>query len=112
MMLAWGIMILPMLFTSPVAHLHYYCWSLPMVMALLALVPPRGWAVAAWLAFIAVFDAAHILVNIPQWGILRDLGLAMYAGLLLWGWGMSVLLRPAACGLAAQPEPQAVARAA
>jgi hypothetical protein len=102
MMLAWGIMILPMLFTSPVAHLHYYCWCVPMVMAMLALVPARGWALVGWLALTAMFHAVHILPHMPEWGItLRDLGLAMYGGLVCWVVGMVVLLRRnAACSLA------------
>jgi alpha-1,2-mannosyltransferase len=113
MMLAWGIMILPMLFASPVAHLHYYCWCVPMVMALLALVQPRGRVIAGWLVFVALFHTVHVLVHIPEWGMLRDLGLAMYGGLVLWVWGMAVLLRsPAACSLAPSAKPQAARQAA
>jgi hypothetical protein len=104
MTLAWGIMILPMLFTSPVAHLHYYSWCVPMMMALLVLAPPRGWAVAGWLTWVAIFHTFQVLPHIPGWGItLRDLGLAMYGGLLCWAVGMAVLLlrQPAVgCGLA------------
>jgi hypothetical protein len=106
MMLAWGIMILPMLFTSPVAHLHYYSWCVPMMMALLVLTPARGWGLARWLALVAVFHTVHVLPHIPGWGItLRDLGIAMYGGLLCWIVGMVALLRKppqAACGLAAR----------
>jgi alpha-1,2-mannosyltransferase len=103
MMLAWGIMILPMLFTSPVAHLHYYCWCVPMMMALLVLAPPRGWALAGWLIWVGVFYTVHVLPHIPGWGIIfRDLGVAMYGGLLCWVVAMVALLRrprPAASGL-------------
>jgi len=94
MMLAWGTMILPMLFASPVAHMHYYAWCLPMVMALLTLVPPRGPALAIWLVVAGAFQVVHILPHIPPWGMTyRDLGLAMYGGLMWWVFGETVLLR-------------------
>ena len=93
MMLAWGLMILPMLFTSPVAHLHYYSWCVPLMMALLTLAPPHGWNRVGWLVLVVVFQTVYILPNMPGWGMtLRDLGLAMYGGLVCWAVGLAVLL--------------------
>jgi hypothetical protein len=82
--IAWGALILVMLFTSPISHMHYHCLCLPLVMGLLVLYPAEGWRRWAWLALTAVFYAAHTLPHVPEWSELRDFGIPMYAGMLLW----------------------------
>jgi hypothetical protein len=82
--LAWGALILVMLFSSPVSHLHYHCLCLPVVMGLLALFPPEGWLRWGWWVFAGIFLAAQTLPHVPQLTPLRDFGLAMYSALLLW----------------------------
>jgi alpha-1,2-mannosyltransferase len=82
--LAWGALILVMLFSSPVSHLHYHCLCLPVVMGLLALFPPLGWLRWGWCGFAGVYLAAQTLPHVPQLTPLRDFGLAMYAALMLW----------------------------
>jgi alpha-1,2-mannosyltransferase len=82
--LAWGALILVMLFSSPVSHLHYHCLCLPVVMGLLALFPPQGWLRWGWWGFSCIFLTAQTLPHIPELTPCRDFGLAMYSALLLW----------------------------
>jgi alpha-1,2-mannosyltransferase len=82
--LAWGALILVMLFSSPVSHMHYQCLCVPLVMGLLVLYPPEGWKHWIWLAATSLFYAAHTLPHVPQISELRDFGLALYVGLLMW----------------------------
>jgi hypothetical protein len=95
LVLAWGVLLLPMLFLSPVSHLHYFCLCVPLVSAALALAPPRGWALAAWVPLVALFVTANVLPHVPDWWVLRDVGVAMYGGLLCWTAGVTLLLRRA-----------------
>ncbi len=81
---SWGALMLVMLFSSPISHMHYQTLCLPLVMGLLALYPPRGSLTRLWLALAGVFIAAHVLPHLPALTALRDFGLAMYAALLMW----------------------------
>ncbi|HYV35395.1 MAG TPA: glycosyltransferase family 87 protein, partial [Gemmataceae bacterium] len=88
--LAWGALILAMLFASPISHMHYQCLCLPLVMGLLVLHPPRGWKRLGWCGLAGLFIAAHILPHLPEITELRDFGLAMYAALLMWAVAVAV----------------------
>jgi hypothetical protein len=89
-----GLLVLDMLLFSPVCHLHYFCLSLPLVMGIISVRwdrtdEPR---LGKWLAALLHFQViANILPQLPGLLILRDLGLAMYAALLLWGVGCFLL---------------------
>jgi hypothetical protein len=82
--LAWGALIMAMLFASPISHMHYQCLCLPLVMGLMAARPPRGWLVLGWTALSGLFIAAHILPHLPDTTELRDFGMALYAAFLWW----------------------------
>jgi hypothetical protein len=99
-----GMLTLNMLFLSPVCHLHYFCLSLPLVMGLMA---------AAWhqrqvhqlskgmSGLLAIYLIANVAPLVPGLEVLRDAGLAMYAGLLLWIAGLFYLWkRPQVAALA------------
>jgi hypothetical protein len=91
--LAWGALIIVMLLTSPISHMHYHVLCLPLVMGLLAIYPPIDGMRWAWLALTGLFYAAHTLPHMSEPSQLRELGLAMYAGLLLWLLAILVLAR-------------------
>jgi hypothetical protein len=82
-----GGLVLVMLMVSPVCHLHYFCLSMLPVMALLAAAwegkdcPHLGNGFLAVGAFNVV---ANSLPHFPGLEPLRDGGLALSAGLLLW----------------------------
>ena len=85
--MAVGSLTLVMLLTSPVCHLHYFCLALPLVMGIVAAAWDRNGSmrlgVGPTLLF-AVFFIGSLLPSLPGLAVLRDLGLAGYAGLLLW----------------------------
>jgi hypothetical protein len=90
-----GGLVLNMLLLSPVCHLHYFCLALPLVMGLVAtrwdrVEDPR--LGLCWTLLMHVYLAANVLPNLPGLEVLRDLGLAMYAALLLWLVGCAMLL--------------------
>jgi hypothetical protein len=85
-------LIVLMLLVSPVCHLHYFSLSAPLVMALTA--ASRRWtrSLALW-GLLIVNVVANALPRWPGLEVLRDVGLAGYAGLLLWALGCVVLWR-------------------
>jgi uncharacterized membrane protein YjdF len=84
-----GLLVMLMMYTSPVCHLPYFAWLLPIVMVLLILrwENRRTLAVGAGLATLIVLHIAiHVLAhmaNYPLFAAFRDLGLATYVGLAL-----------------------------
>jgi hypothetical protein len=90
-MLAWGMLVLVMLFCSPMSHSHYYCWCLPLMMALLAQVPPRGRAWWAWVTLGPAFLVCLVVPHFPSLFFLREFGVVMYAGVALWFLAMAAL---------------------
>jgi hypothetical protein len=83
-----------MTLVSPVCHLHYFCFSLPLVMAIVAAVWERAgpaWLGPGWMLVLLAHLLAHTLPRLPGQDSLRDLGLAMYGTLLL-GLAAGVLL--------------------
>jgi hypothetical protein len=90
--LATLVLLMPLL--SPICHLHYFCLSLPLVMGILALRWDNQTTLrlpAVWWCLFAIHAIALALPHFQGLTILRDLGVAMYATLLLWLAG-SVLL--------------------
>lgn len=84
-----GLLVMVMMFTSPVCHLPYFAWLLPIVMVLLILrwENRRTLAVGTGIATLIVLHIAiHVLAhmaNYPLFAAFRDLGLATYVGLAL-----------------------------
>lgn len=105
---ALGQLVVVMLLLCPVCHLSYFCLTLPLVMAVVeAEWIPAKLAVAAHdgdapgtartvrlmkLGFVA-YVAAHTLPHVPRLELLRDLGLAAYAGMMLWVGGLVIVRR-------------------
>jgi hypothetical protein len=94
--LVMGSLTLIMLQVSPVCHLHYFTLAVPVVMGLLAVSLERDrldrWA---WglTAFLSLFVTANAVPLVPPFGeTLRDLGVASYAILALWGVACGTLL--------------------
>ncbi|NNM87549.1 MAG: DUF2029 domain-containing protein [Phycisphaerae bacterium] len=87
-----GTLIAIMLPIIPICHPHYFCMVLPLPMALLASQwehdhkLPIGWGLG-WV--LILFAVSHILTVLPRpFAYLRDLGLVMYADVILWAAGM------------------------
>jgi hypothetical protein len=67
---------------SPVCHLHYFCFALPLVAGLLA--AGEGPGRLGLGLVLAVHFVANLLPHLPGLELLRDLGVAAHATLLLW----------------------------
>jgi hypothetical protein len=107
-----GALTLIMLLSCPVCHTHYFALELVLVMALLA----RSWdrsgdsrLTPGMLALSAVLMAGNILPLLPSLLVLKEVGAAMYAAVLLHLVGCAALAgyRPAAAR-AAGPRRAAV----
>ncbi len=89
-----GAFILVMVLTSPVCHIHYFCLALPLVMGMLAArweqsgKPQLG---PGMILLFTVYIAGNVLLSLPGLRVLRDLGLAGQANLLLWVVGCAML---------------------
>lgn len=86
-----GCLLVVMILLSPVCHLHYFALLVPLVMSLLAL----AWHTVGdarlgkrWRWLFAVNAAGTALPHLPIGQILKDLGLATYVTLVLWGCGV------------------------
>jgi hypothetical protein len=82
-------LLMPLL--SPVCHLHYFCLALPLVMGLLwnswddPALDVRGSRIGPGLALLlAVHFVGNTVPRLPGLELLRDLGVATYACMLLW----------------------------
>jgi hypothetical protein len=83
-----GVLMMLMLLVCPVAHLHYYCLSVPLIMSLLVLDRAGGVYPGAGLGVLMAFHFVSVLVEqLPGLEVLRDLRLAGYGGLTLWAAG-------------------------
>jgi hypothetical protein len=83
--LGMGALILVMLFISPVCHLHYYVFALPLVMGLMAQDFQAHNRVSRGLKLIlAVNTVTWIVPNLPGMEFWREVGLATYGALLIW----------------------------
>jgi hypothetical protein len=99
-------LLLLMLLTSPVCHLHYFSMSTPLAMGLLAASwKKRGHSTRLTPGLIALFAfnvVANAVPRIPGMEMTRDLGLATLAGLTLWAWACATLWK------AAPPSPLSI----
>jgi hypothetical protein len=106
--LFFGLLVLDMLLVSPVCHLHYFSLALPLVTGLMADRWQRheGLSLGPWLlGVLAVNAVANLLPQLPDSGILRDCGGAMYGNLLVWASGVVLLWRRGRSRLSAEAPP-------
>jgi hypothetical protein len=85
-----------MMALSPVCHTHYFALSLPLVLGLLAADRQRrGTAIPGIgvLSLLALNVVGNMLPLFPQLELLKDTGLALYSGLILWLAGCLALRR-------------------
>jgi hypothetical protein len=100
-----GAVILTMILTSPVCHLHYFALAVPLVMGLVvqrvhASVFP-GWRLTL---LMGAYFAGTALPSLSEIRLLRDGGLAMYAALLVWAVAcLSARRAGVTAGVAARP---------
>ena len=96
LLLLFGCLIVNMLLLSPVCHLHYYAFTLPLVAGLIAALwqsppsPQRGLAMSALFVVVAV---GQILPHLPGLKPVRELGLAAYLMVSLWLVAVAILWR-------------------
>jgi hypothetical protein len=94
-----GSLVIIMVLSSPVSHLHYFTLTVPLAMGLVmtsrngAVYPQRK---SLWL--LAAFAAASALPLIPGLEALRDLGLASFGALALWCAGTITVWRGVQAG--------------
>jgi hypothetical protein len=102
-----GMLTVLMPLLSPVCHLHYFCFALPLVAGLLA----AGARPGLLGLVLGVHFVASLLPHLPGLQVLRDLGVAAYAVLLLWlaAGVLCLRRRPRTAVAAAQPPLSAAA---
>ncbi len=113
--ITFGALMVIMLLLSPVCHLHYFCLSLPLAMGALAAVregEPGLFARVGMPSVLVVHGVAQALPHFPALQRLRDCGLATYATLLLWLFGMIILWKRGRSPLALPLERPEVSGAA
>ncbi len=82
-----GLLVMLMMFTSPVCHLPYFAWLVPTVMALFLIQWQNRHRLALGISLatlLVVNNVVHLfahMANYPHFAIFRDLGLATYVGL-------------------------------
>jgi hypothetical protein len=88
-----GLLIVVMILASPVCHLHYFCLSLPLVIALLAgqLHATNGRPSVIFLVLATANLACTILPLFPGMDFVRDHGLAAIGTIVLWCAGLAAL---------------------
>ena len=89
-----GCLLAIMIPTSPVSHTHYFVYLLPLVMALTAHAWEHNHALRLGRGYTALF-AVHVLMNViclpVSLLLLKDLGVSLYGGLIVWGAGIYAL---------------------
>jgi hypothetical protein len=89
-----GALVLNMLLLSPAGHSHYLVLLMPLFMGILATIrqQPADPGLRRWARVLIVLNPlASALPLLPGLGRLHDLGIAMYAGLLVWLTGVVLL---------------------
>jgi hypothetical protein len=77
-----------MVLMSPVCHLHYFCLSVLPVLGLVAAAWERQGRARLGLGLfllLVINVAGNSLPHLPGLELLREVGLAMYPALLVWG---------------------------
>ncbi len=108
-------LILLMAILSPICHLHYLIFCLPLVLCLIA----RQWQNAATLrlspalfAILATFTITNIVPSLPGLDRLKDLCVNMFGALPIWCAGIIQLWRWDSIKQVAAPQPLELRRAA
>ncbi|MBY0526389.1 MAG: hypothetical protein K2R98_23550 [Gemmataceae bacterium] len=97
--LALGMLLVIMMMTSPVCHLHYFPWLIPLISAIVWFRWERGASLylgVGGAALIALNNVLHSLAHmrhLDRWLWLRDMGFCSYPGLALWTVGLVLLIR-------------------
>jgi hypothetical protein len=116
MMTMIGGLLTVMCIISPESHTHYFCFPIPLIMALayrsLETHPSRLVPNAGTFALIAFAGFCFALVMVPFWEMRREAGIPMYASLLLWVAAIWQLRNEPAARAAIAAEPQTLSRAA
>ena len=100
-----GALVLTMILTSPVCHLHYFGLAVPLVMGLVVQrVHTAGFLGWRLTLVMGAYLVGTGIPSLPGMRLLRDGGLAMYAALLLWAVAcLSARGAAVAMGAAARP---------
>jgi alpha-1,2-mannosyltransferase len=106
-----------MCIVSPKSHTHYFFFAIPLMMALAARSleahPDRLVPTAGTLSFLIFAGFCYALVMVPFWEYRREVGIPLYASLMLWIAAIVQLRRePALLTAVVVPEPLQRARAA
>jgi alpha-1,2-mannosyltransferase len=92
-----GMLVVVMMMTSPVCHLHYFPWFIPLLMGLIQLQWDRGaplYLGYGWCSLFVVNNVVHILSHLREQSsmlMLRDLCICSYVGLGIWLLGLIIL---------------------
>jgi alpha-1,2-mannosyltransferase len=88
-LLLFGGLLLLLAILSPVSHTHYFCLAVPLIMALtqrsLEADSARLLPSARMLALLGLAGFCYAIVMVPIWERRREVGLPLFASLLLWG---------------------------
>jgi hypothetical protein len=105
-----GMLLVLMPLLSPVCHLHYFCFALPLVTGLVAAVHPGRRGVLLGLVLGAHF-ITNLLPHLPHMEVLRDLCLAAHGTLVLWlaAAVLCVVMRPRPAAAAVLQTPLSAA---
>ena len=87
-----GCLMIVAVLVSPICHLHYFCYAMPLVVGLVSRSSRLG--VGMFVIF-SLFLLCNILPHLPGMWFFRDLGLAMYGTLLVWMVGVVAQWRSA-----------------
>ena len=105
-----GALCLLMVILSPMAHTHYFCLAIPLMMGLTGLRFSRK---PGMMALLAVVGAAFALTMIPFWEHRREAGFSLIGSLILCLVAIRTLAqKPASGAIAESVQPTARARAA
>ena len=92
--LQFGALMIVMILLCPVCHLHYFSFAVPLIMGFLAAAWQDNAAPRLGIGLGLLLGANMILnflPHIPGLEIVRDLGLAMYCAVILWGTALVVI---------------------
>jgi len=104
-----GALLTVMIMISPESHTHYFCFPIPLVMALahrsIEAKPERVNPTPGTFALLIFASLCFTLVMIPFWDLRREAGIPLYGSLVLWVAALIQLRRQPALVAARQPSP-------
>lgn len=116
MMTMIGGLLVVMCIISPESHTHYFCFAIPLVMALayrsLEARPDRLVPTGGTLALVCFAGFCFAMVSVPFWEMRREAGIPLFASLLLWVAAIRQLRNEPVVREAAMVESQPLQRAA